>query len=356
LARKASGKGRKGRKNKRRWLSTRGRSLEITKSGWLFIGLSLLVGFAAINSGSNLLHAIFGAMLALIIASGVLSEATVRRVRARRVVPGPLHAQTAAPLVVDVTGTDAGDVLAVSVEDQEDSEARDGPAPGRCTPAFAVRVPGKQTISLSASVTMPRRGPATLPRAEVVTRFPFGLFIKRRVLPEPGRVLVYPRLHAVSEAALGLSMGGEEQGEQERSRAGEFFGLREYREGDDPRRIHWAAVARLAGSASELVVREMETGGVPEQAVELPSGVPGEPAFEDAIERAASVAIALLDRGAPVCLRAGARLVVPTGRGAAHRRHLLDAFAMAGFEDSDRPVAAPAAASNDAPNRKASAG
>lgn len=322
------------RKNKRRWLSARGRSLEITKSGWLFIGLSLLVGFAAINSGSNLLHAIFGAMLALIIASGVLSEATVRRVRARRTVPGPLHAQTPAPLVVEVTATDAGDVLAVSVEDQDVPGATDGPASGKCTAAFAVRVPGKRTITLSASVTMPRRGPGVLPRAEVVTRFPFGLFIKRRLLPEPGAVLVYPRLHAVSEAALGLSMGGDEQGEQKRSRAGEFFGLREYREGDDPRRIHWAAVARLAGSASELVVREMETGGVPEQAVELPVGVPGEPAFEDAVAHAASRAIALLDRGAPVSLRAGSRVVVPAGRGASHRRHLLDAFAMAGFEDS----------------------
>ena len=335
-------------KKKRRWLSARGRSLEITKSGWLFIGLSLLVGFAAINSGSNLLHAIFGAMLALIIASGVLSEATVRRVRARRTVPGPLHAQTAAPLVVEVTGTDAGDVLAVSVEDrdqQDDPAAADGPAPGKCTAAFAVRVPGKRTITLSASVTMPCRGPATLPRAEVVTRFPFGLFIKRRLLPEPGAVLVYPRLHAVSEAALGLSMGGDEQGEHKRARAGEFFGLREYREGDDPRRIHWAAVARLAGSASELVVREMETGGVPEQSVELPTGVPGEPAFEDAVAHAASVAIALLDRGAPVCLRAGSQIVVPAGRGAAHRRHLLDAFAMAGFSEAT----APARASNDGP-------
>ena len=173
------------------------------------------------------------------------------------------------------------------------------------------------------------------------------------MLPEPGRVLVYPKLRAVSEAALGLSMGGEEQGEHKRSRAGEFFGLREYREGDDPRRIHWAAVARLAGSANALVVREMETGGVPEQSVELPTGVPGEPAFEDAVEQAASLAIALLDRGAPVSLRSGATMIVPPGRGAAHRRHLLDAFAMAGFEasanDPTHDAATADPASNDRP-------
>ena len=68
----------------RRMLTARGRSLDITRAGWLFIVLTLAVGFAAINSGSNLLHAIFGAQMALIIGSGVLSERTVRRAEALR--------------------------------------------------------------------------------------------------------------------------------------------------------------------------------------------------------------------------------------------------------------------------------
>lgn len=312
-----------GTPRRRRWLSARGRSLEITKSGWLFIGLSLLVGFAAINSGSNLLHAIFGAMLSLIIASGMLSEATVRRVAARRQVVGAIHAGTAAPLRVQVRSTDRGDALAVSVEDDE----RNAEGAGHCDPAFAVRVPGGGSIELHTNVVMPRRGPAQLPRAVVATRFPFGLFIKRRALPAVDDVVVYPRLVPVGADALGLPAGGDDDGRAKRSRAGEFFGLREFREGDDPRRIHWPAVARL----NRPVVREMETGGRPEQVVTVPPGAAGEPSFESDVEHCASVAMALLDRGVRVAVHDETGERIPPGFGADHRRAILEVLARAGF-------------------------
>ncbi|MEM6992356.1 MAG: DUF58 domain-containing protein [Myxococcota bacterium] len=329
-------------RRKRRWLRAPGRSLQITKSGWLFIGLTLLVGFAAINSGSNLLHAVFGAMLALIIGSGVLSEATVRRVRARRFVDGPLHARSLTPLTVAVTGTDPRGVLAVSVEDHDDHDDNDDQG-GHCTPAFAVRVPGGGTVQITSSVVMHRRGPAKLPRAVVVTRFPFGLFIKRRTLGDGAAVLVYPHLRPGPEADLDAPAGGDDEGEKRRARAGEFFGLREYREGDDPRRIHWAAYARL----SQPVVREMETGGLPARVLTVPDGAAGDPAFEDAIEAAASRAVALLARGAQVALRAGGRTLVPLGHGVAQRRRVLEAFARAGFAEETTPADVGAAVADD---------
>src|SRR5262245_9843140 len=90
----------------RRWLSARGRSLEITRAGWLFILLTLAVGFAAINSGSNLMHAVFGAQMALILGSGILSEATVRRTVARRVPVGEVYATEPAPVRVELGNVD----------------------------------------------------------------------------------------------------------------------------------------------------------------------------------------------------------------------------------------------------------
>ena len=314
-------------KRRSRWLSARGRSLEITKSGWLFIGLTLLVGFAAINSGSNLLHAVFGAMMALIVGSGVLSESTVRRSYARRFVAGPVHAGTPAPLAVEVRAVDERDVLAVSIEDDE-ANPDDG---GRCDPAFAVRVEAGDAIRLQARVLMPRRGPARLPAAVVVTRFPFGLFIKRRALPEPAEIIVYPHVRSMSDAELGAPASGENAGTQQRARAGEFFGLREFREGDDARRIHWPASTRLA----RPVVREMETGGLPECVLAMPSGTAGTPDFETAVETAASVAVGWLERGARVALTEQGRTVVPPGEGSAHRRRVLETLAMAGFGPSD---------------------
>ena len=97
-----SARPRRRRRFGRRWLSARGRRLEITRSGWLFILLTLAVGFAAINSGANLLHALFGAQMALIVGSGVLSESTLRRVHVRRTLAGSLHAQEPGPVVVEL--------------------------------------------------------------------------------------------------------------------------------------------------------------------------------------------------------------------------------------------------------------
>ncbi|MFO0632425.1 MAG: DUF58 domain-containing protein [Nannocystaceae bacterium] len=307
----------------RRALTARGRSLEITRAGWLFILLTLAVGFAAINSGANLLHAVFGAQMALIVGSGVLSEAMVRRTLARRVPVGEVHARQPAALRVELSNTDPRvDVLSVSVEDDD----RDEDA-GACAPVFAVRIPAGATIESPSTVTFARRGRHALPRAVVATRFPFGLFVKRRELAPAGAIVVYPAVHPVPPVA-GAHVRTE-LGESARrsARAGEFFALREYRDGDDVRRIHWPAVARLG----RPVVREEEADGDVELVLELGRGRTGDPGFEAEVERCASIALArLAHAGVAVGLRYDGALVVPSGSGEEQRRRLLECLALVG--------------------------
>ena len=50
-------------------------------------GGALLLGFAAIGTGNNLLFLILGGMLGFITLSGWLSEQMIRRVQVRRRVP-----------------------------------------------------------------------------------------------------------------------------------------------------------------------------------------------------------------------------------------------------------------------------
>lgn len=317
------------KKKKRRSILSRvlsargGRTLEITRAGWLFIGLTLAVGFAAINSGANLLHAIFGAQMAMIIGSGVLSERTVWRAAASRQPVGPLFARTPSPVRVELRNSNPrAELLCVSVEDDE---RRDDP--GACGPVFSVRLGPGGRSELSATVTMPLRGRHRLPRAVVATRFPFGLFVKRRELAEPPLVTVYPRLHPV-EARLGASHRpgtGDETGR--RARVGEFFGLREYSEGDDPRRIYWPALARMA----RPVVREHEALGDTELILDLVRGTIGEPSFEAEVERVASMGTAhLATPGIAVGLRYGDQVVLPPASGAVARRELLEILAVIG--------------------------
>jgi len=313
----------------RRMLTARGRSLEITRAGWLFIVLTFAVGFTAVNSGSNLLHLVFGAQMALIIGSGVLSEAAVARTTARRVPTATIHASTPAAVNVELANTDPRrDVLSVSVEDDDRRLGAD-----RCDPVFAVRIPAGARTTLHTSVVMTTRGRHRLPPAVIATRFPFGLFVKRRDLGESELVTVLPRIHPVTLPRSVDPLPGQGAATGRPARIGEFYGLREYRDGDDPRHLHWPAVARI----QRPVVREHEAYGDTELVLELAAGRTGDPAFEDDVERVASYAVAALrEPGLAVGLRYGGNLVLPPRSGAEQRRQLLERLALVG-ERSDAP-------------------
>src|SRR2546428_3546346 len=68
------------------------RTLWPTRDGWWCLGAALGLGFAAINTGNNLLYLLVSMLLGLIIVSGVLSEQSIRRVRVEPVLPDELFA------------------------------------------------------------------------------------------------------------------------------------------------------------------------------------------------------------------------------------------------------------------------
>ena len=65
-----------------------------TREGWWFLLATLLVGAAAVNGGINLLFLVFGMMIFLILASGVLSELCLRGLEVTRRAPSSIHAGT----------------------------------------------------------------------------------------------------------------------------------------------------------------------------------------------------------------------------------------------------------------------
>ncbi len=307
----------------RRLLSYRGRSLEVTTAGWLFILISLAVGFAAINSGSNLLHVVFGCQMGMIVASGVLSEMIVRRAKVRRKIVGSTHVDVASLLEIEVENTGKrAPLMSVTVEDQATNKDL-----GTCSPISLLVIPSAQKRVARSRLTMVRRGWSSLPPAAVSTGFPFGMFIKRREVADSQRVLVYPRIRAmhVPIDEGDNSCDGESTGAQ--TRTGEFFGLDEFRDGMELRRIHWPATARIG----RPVVREFESQGKSERWLDLSNGVTGDPDFEAEIESIASHAVALLRHNdIAVGLRHATKLVVPPARGSAQQQQLLEYLATAG--------------------------
>src|SRR6201995_1093646 len=63
------------------------RRLKFTREGKLFVFVTFALGFAAVNTGTNLMYLVFGFMLSLIILSGVLSEHVLRKLKITRHLP-----------------------------------------------------------------------------------------------------------------------------------------------------------------------------------------------------------------------------------------------------------------------------
>jgi uncharacterized protein (DUF58 family) len=125
-------------------------------------------------------------------------------------------------------------------------------------PLLVPYLPRRGTSAGDAELLMPRRGLHRLQAVHVSSLFPFGFFrkgIRYRVdLP----LLVFPELFpaAVSEPA-----GSGDLGDDTTRRAGrghELHALRRFRQGDDPRGIHWKQTARTGGMV--FMERESETG------------------------------------------------------------------------------------------------
>ncbi|MEE9385986.1 MAG: DUF58 domain-containing protein [Nannocystaceae bacterium] len=311
-----------------RRLRARDRSLQITKAGWLFILFTIAVGFAAINSGANLLHVVFGAQLGIVIASGVLSERMLQRAQCRMAPHAGVHAGGEATLRIEVRNTsETRHLLSVSVEHESDGPTEGA---GSFSPVFAVAVAPERHVELTSRINMPRRGRHPLPPAALATRFPFGLFIKRKRLAHAHPIVVYPKVHRVALRALADLHAGSEDGHAHGlTRTGEFHGLRAYADGDDARHIHWKATARRR----QLVVAEFQRQKEREIWLQLEPGTTGDADFERRVEHIASLALALLRSGhARTALRYGSETLVDPGQGRAHERIVLERLAQVGTE------------------------
>lgn len=112
----------------------------------------------------------------------------------------------------------------------------------------------------------------------------------------------------------------------------EFYSMREYITGDDPKRINWKASARY----NELIVNETEAERVTDVMILLDTDVtfyrPSEnELFERGVQAAASLARLLLSQGNRVglVLQGGERGSVPASFGKRHERRLLYLLAAA---------------------------
>lgn len=222
------------------------RKLKFTREGKYYLGITLGVGFAAINTGNNLLYLLLGMLLSLIVVSGVMSDLSLRRLTvARRL---PVRAQVGRPHLVEIEVYNHKKRVpsyAIEVEDLRAGQ----PADKRC---FFLKISPSSAQVAAYRRTPARRGRDKHTGFRIATRFPFGLFEKSREIEAEGELIIYPAVDTVNlpaeepgRRAGGSSANGRGAGE-------ETYALRPMREGDDPRDIYW----RKSTIGPQLILRE----------------------------------------------------------------------------------------------------
>ncbi len=322
------------------------RRLRFTREGRILALLAVGVGFAAINTGNNLLYLLLGWLLSFIIASGILSELTLKRLAVTRRPPPRVHASE--PFLMEVAIENKKPHRAsysIEVEDLIDG----APLDKRC---YFLKIPPGKSQRTSYRHTFVRRGLYRLSGYRLATKFPFALFRKSRDVDAPLEVLVYPARVAVPRPPPRTTATGDATAGR-LGRRGEFFGLRERRAGDDRRDVHWRSSARTG----RLLVREYEDelarrvvigvdNALPQavrEAVDDGALAPAAEAQVFAVERAISVAASLaaayLEAGWTVELAARG-CHVPAGTGRAHEARIGRALALLPYASDEVAFAA----------------
>ncbi len=312
---------------RRRLLAARARSARFTTEGTRFVLFTVAVGIAAINTGNNLFYLLVAMMLSLITMSGLLSELCLRRLQVSCHAPDHVYTDTAASLTVAVTNP-RPHFPSFSLRVAEIVAGRPG--------AQAVPIkhlPAGATVLVSLPIVATTRGRYRLDGIQVATPFPFGLFVKRLVLPHPMSLIVLPRPQPVTDPLLAdLASAGADRVSARRGPGTDLYNLRLYQPGDDSRLIHWMSTART----SQLIVRETQADTHPRVTLSLIPHAPAEhrPAFERAVTLAASLAAYFLAHHFQVTVEIGTDRV-STNRGADELPQLLKPLALCDTQGTD---------------------
>lgn len=285
-------------------------------SGTRLVIAALLVLLAGWNTGTNVFYVIFGSAMGLLAASFLLSRLNMRGLEVRVEAAGAVHRGGRLPVSVHLRkGTRSWPAVSLRV------------ALGEGAPAYLFRADSSAGSVITLYETMDRRGVHTLPPVTVTSGFPFGFAERRRVYPSGQKVVVYPRVRAVRPVVLDRATGGGNLPQRVVGGGDEFFSLREYYPGDDPRRIAWRASARRG----VLLVRELSIDTVRSVMCVLdtrmqPGVVDYVERFEEAVDLTASLAVTLIRRQYQAGVATGSG-VVPLGEGPGHALAVLDALA-----------------------------
>jgi uncharacterized protein (DUF58 family) len=294
---------------------------EVTRAGAIYAITVLLVGFACLNTGNNLLYIILAAMLAAIVVSGLVSTLGLRGLELELRIPDHIFAGTDIPATISVrNGRRWTPSLSISaVPTEKFSKRKRWRWVATTFPVPPWRPPERQWLQLPdrklrrvlvessgvfhESAYFPLLPPGVQLQAEVrlrfrrrgryqerfslSTRFPFAFLVKTRRVALSRGVLVYPELTNSEEMVELLPVLSGKCETYLRGQGTDLYRIREYLPEDSARHVDWKATAK----SGALKVREFAREDERRLRVVFDNPMPGElnaPTYERMVSLVAS--------------------------------------------------------------------
>jgi uncharacterized protein (DUF58 family) len=250
--------------------------VRLTKIGAGYLLFTILIGFAALNTGNNSLYIALAAMLGTLIVSGMASKDGLRRLDVEVSYLGEAWAGQPARGTIRIRNRSrlwsVSDLIVTG--------------PHLTEPILVPVVERRAAIEASATFLFERRGRVDLETIDLYTRFPFALFTKKRLAKLSGSAVVYPRL--LDDTAIRDEFAPALGDRSQRNKAGpgsEVFAFREYVRGDSLRHVHW----KKSASVGRWIMKESQQDANPIVAITFDPFMPGD-ADQEQFERLVSEA------------------------------------------------------------------
>ena len=292
---------------------------------YLLVTVSLLI-VTGISGRRSALLFLAGAWAIQIAVAALLTRRGRASIAVRRTFKPGAFEWDSVPVTLEISSVDR------SVGDVEIAD-RFGPAMSdaqRVIVSGPIR-PGTRREAIYEGFCARRWGMHTVGPLRATVSDALGLFHLTRAFPLVADFPVFPQVHEVvglPRDGAHASLASQDESVARSGQSLQFLGAREYRSGDDLRRIHWPATARMG----RPIVKELELDLQPVFTLLLDlhqknrAGTGVRSCLELLVRSAASILWSAIQRGDSVQLIAEGRrtLFVPPGRGAAHLALLLE--------------------------------
>ena len=290
--------------------------VRLTTIGVAHALLTLVLGFAAINTGNNSLYIALAFLLGSLLLSGLASQGGLRSVRVELIHVNEAWSEQPSRGFLRITnGSRIWNVRDIAMVFPELHD-----------PLLIPQLSRNSSLEVPVQMLFHRRGRITFTHVDLYTRYPFGFFLKKRRRRLGGEAIVYPRLLSEAEKRQGMAPEhGESRGANRAGTGTDVFAFREYARGDSLRHVHW----RKSASLGRWIMKQPELEWIPAFEVLVDPVKPSwatEEQFENLISAATTFLHDALEDGRSVTLRLPKTTI--SGDGSVGRRSIFEALAL----------------------------